>query len=336
MTKIEWTERVWNPVRGCSVHSRGCTNCYAMKQAHRFAGSGGKYEGLTRMSNGGPVWTGEVRTVPEMLDAPLHWKKPQRVFVNSMSDLFHEDVGFDFVTKVFAVMARAAEHTFIVLTKRPERMREYLGDTDRKLNVLLAGAEMPPCAMLDVTWPLTNVWLGVSVEDQATADDRIPLLLETPAAIRWISYEPALGPIDFGGKWSKQVGRKAIGGPVPPNFYSFLNWIVVGGESGPGARPFDVQWARSTVRQCKDAGVPVFVKQLGSNHRGWCASETKELCGPDHAEEYEVCDAYEASEQGKHCEDYGRRCVVMRDRKGGLMEEWPSDLRVREFPEVRT
>ena len=297
MTKIEWTERVWNPVRGCSVHSRGCTNCYAMKQAHRFAGSGGKYEGLTRMSNGGPVWTGEVRTVPEMLDAPLHWRKPQRVFVNSMSDLFHEDVPDSFIDQVFAVMALCPQHTFQVLTKRPERMRRYATDAHRAKRGIVHNSGVKQfgrvvtdeiLAAIDSGFP--NVWLGVSVEDQATADDRIPLLLETPAAIRWISYEPALGPIDFGGKWSKQVGRKAIGGPVPPNFYSFLNWIVVGGESGPGARPFDVAWARSTVAQCKAAGVPVFYKQGGRSNR--CAH----------------------------------------DSKGGCWDCMPDDLKVREFP----
>lgn len=277
-TSIEWTNATWSPVRGCSIVSKGCTNCYAMKQAHRFAGPGGKYEGLTRMSNGGPVWTGEVRVVPEMLDIPLHWRKPQRVFVNSMSDLFHEDVPDDFIDQVFAVMALCPQHTFQVLTKRPERMLGVLADLYGKR-------------------PLRNVWLGVSVEDQATANERIPLLLETPAAVRWVSAEPLL----------EEVIIFSLDGPVdvPDGMSSPLHWIVVGGESGHGARAFDVAWARSIVEQCKAAGVPVFMKQLGANP------------------------APLSIEAGSVVER-----LWLRDRKGGDMEEWPADLRIREFPNV--
>lgn len=347
-TSIEWATKVWNPVRGCSIVSKGCTNCYAMKQAHRFAGPGGKYEGLTQMSRGGPVWTGEVRAHPSQLEIPLHWRKPQRVFVNSMSDLFHEDVPDSFIDQVFAVMALCPQHTFQVLTKRPERMRQYMtaASTGKRSLINSTGAEFFKRIVTDdliaaIKASFPNVWLGVSVEDQATADERIPLLLETPAALRWVSYEPALGLVDFervcvrggatlstvsdalrGHKWDESA---YTGGAPPlksdPPDGARLDWIVVGGESGPGARPFDIGWARSTVEQCKGAGVACFVKQLGArvNWDG-CA-------GPD-----------EHWPTGTKKVDHGNGGwrIMLRDRKGGDMEEWPADLRVREWPEVRS
>ena len=305
MSKIEWTDVTWNPTRGCSVVSKGCTNCYAMKQAHRFAGPGGKYEGLTNLTSGGPVWTGEVRLVPEKLEEPLHWRKPRRCFVNSMSDLFHEDVPFDFIDRVFAIMALCPQHTFQILTKRPERMLAYLnGDTVARR----AG--------------LPNVWLGVSVEDQATADERVPLLLNTPAVVRWVSCEPLLGPMDFTqatepkneGEWLNEIecGHRK------------LHWIVVGGETGPKARPCDINWIKSIIDQNKAAEAPVFVKQLGAEPRYWCAGRLlDDIC--DHPDDF--CDRWEASE-GEEC----GRCVYLTDRKGADMNEWPEDLRVRKYP----
>ncbi len=322
-TNIEWATKVWNPVRGCTIVSKGCTNCYAMKQAHRFAGPGGKYKGLTKMSRGGPVWTGEVRMVPEMLEAPLTWRKPQRVFVNSMSDLFHEDLLFALIDQVFAVMALCPQHTFQVLTKRPYRMRQYLSHTTGPDNLLTRvihaaqGIKMPRGQRKPdgLGWPYRNVWLGVSVEDQATADERIPLLLETPAALRWVSYEPALGPVDFRPLMTRCPVHDFDGGfcvgPCPTR--RRIAWIVVGGESGPGARPFDVEWARSTVEQCKAAGVPVFVKQLG-------ARPFEEGCEVGHVW------------IGRNPSSLTR----VNDRKGGDPSEWPADLRVREWPEVRS
>lgn len=170
-SKIEWTDRTWNPIRGCSLVSPGCTNCYAMRQVHRFDHPGGPYEGLTRMTEHGPVWTGKVRVVEEALAEPPSWRKPCRVFVNSMSDLFHEGVPAEFIDRVFAVMQLARRHTFQILTKQPHRMALH----------------RPPA----------NVWLGVSVENQATADERIPLLLQTPAAVRFLSVEPLLEAVDL-------------------------------------------------------------------------------------------------------------------------------------------
>lgn len=171
-TKIQWTDETWNPVRGCSLVSAGCANCYAMKQAHRFGGTDKPYEGLTEIGPQGPRWTGKIRLVPEALWEPLHWKTPRRIFVNSMSDLFHKDVPDHFLAQVGEVIQQAQRfgHTFQILTKRPQRMRDYLQKNGRT--------------------PLHNAWFGVSVEDQATADERIPLLLQTPAATRFISVEP--------------------------------------------------------------------------------------------------------------------------------------------------
>ena len=178
-SSIEWCDATWNPIRGCSMVSHGCTNCYAMKVAHRFSGTGMAYDGLTKMTSAGPVWNGKITLVPKLLDQPLRWRRPRKIFVNSMSDLFHENVPDSFIAQVWNVMQNANHHTFQILTKRPERMLSWVGKWFR-------------------SWPpLPNVWLGVSTEDQATADERIPLLLKTPAAVRWISAEPLLGPIDI-------------------------------------------------------------------------------------------------------------------------------------------
>jgi len=269
-SKIEWTDATWNPVRGCSIVSKGCTNCYAMKQAHRFAGAGKPYEGLTQMTRGGPVWNGQIRLVRELLDWPLHRRKPLRIFVNSMSDLFHEDVPWEFIDAVFAVMAVTTRHTYQVLTKRPYRMLNYMQRL--KLDPIFGFPDRISHRASDIrdgydncgpSWPLRNVCLGVSVEDQAAADERIPLLLQTPAVVRWISAEPLLGPIDLD---SAQVdGIHALGcGDQGCNCGNRgLDWVVTGGESGPKARPSHPDWFRSLRDQCKAAGLPFFFKQWG-------------------------------------------------------------------------
>jgi protein gp37 len=219
----------------------------------------------------------DLRLVPEKLTEPLRWKKPRRVFVNSMSDLFHEDLSAAYIADVFAVMARTPQHTYQVLTKRPERM----------LMLLLA----PPAGV--EPWPLPNVWLGVSVENQHFADERIPLLLQTPAAVRFISAEPLLDAVDL----SPFLPVETIGGV---ELERWLDWVIVGGESGPGARPFNIEWARSIVQQCQAAGVPVFVKQLGR---------------------FAIDDSNGTAFR-----------MALRSTKGGESSEWPADLRVREFP----
>lgn len=260
-TKIEWTDTTWNPTRGCSLVSEGCRNCYAMKMAHRFNVPGRPYEGLTELGKHGPTWTGEVRLVPEVLDQPLRWRKPRRIFVNSMSDLFHHAVRSVDILRIFEIMERTKRHTFQILTKRPKLALAFcqqygIGDANE--------------------WP-SNVWLGVSVEDQKTADERIPLLLQTPAAVRFVSAEPLLGPVDVCklGDWFCErcddylsASRVTFdetcdtcGDAV--TWRGALDWAIVGGESGPGARPMHPDWARSIRDQCQAAGVAFHFKQWG-------------------------------------------------------------------------
>jgi len=350
-SNIEWTDATWNPVRGCAVVSPGCTNCYAMKLAHRFSGVGQAYAGLTKLTKGGPVWTGKVSLHHELLDWPLRRRKPSRIFVNSMSDLFHDGVLDEFIDKVFAVMALAPQHTFQILTKRAARMQMYLRNHAARVSALLlhwgdrGGRWWPFEAVKTLRWeevnraavavfkPLPNVWLGVSVEDQARADERVQLLLQTPAAVRWISAEPLLGPLSiaeylrvdgchtFADGQSFPVLCVACGGKGSPR----LDWVVVGGESGPGARQFDIAWARSLRDQCKAAGVPYFLKQIGGNTIGWCLGN-----GHGEPEFYVDCQAYEASECREPCPRGFCGCRL--DRKGGDPAEWPEDLRVREYP----
>jgi protein gp37 len=314
-TDIAWTDRTWNPTRGCSIVSPGCTNCYAMKLAHRFSGPGKPYDGLTKQTpRSGPQWTGKVTTVESALLEPLSWRKPQRVFVNSMSDLFHQDVPDAFIDQVFATMAAGHNHTFQVLTKRPERMRRYVSDSALQDRIHWAsldrfGHTKDFDSQVDSwvygRWPLPNVWLGVSVEDQPRADERIPLLLQTPAVVRFISAEPLLGRVDVIDWMDHECGD-----PPHGRCPAEIDWVIVGGESGPGARSFNLEWARSIVKQCTAASVPVFIKQLGAKP----------------FVQYEVnggtfTDPMIRPGDGK-----------LADRKGGDMDEWPADLRVREFP----
>lgn len=323
-TGIEWTDASWNPIRGCSRVSEGCRHCYAETVAARFSGPGQPYEGLagyvTRPGGRREArWTGRVDFVPHMLEQPLRWRWRRRIFVNSMSDLFHESIPDDWIDRIFAVMALAPRHTFQLLTKRPERMLRYM--TNPATPGLLAralidgyllggdsvsphatGAHWPVRSIGDIDcpddvgmkqWPLPNVWLGVSVEDQATADERIPLLLSAPAAVRWISAEPLLEAVDL---------ESLPDGSVPTG--KTLDWVVVGGESGPDARPFDLDWARSLVDQCQAAGVAVFVKQLGSRPVREADRERGLAAG----------------------------LVRLTDRKGADPAEWPAELRVQQYP----
>lgn len=266
-TAIEWTDATWNPVTGCTKVSEGCLNCYIertppFRMAHR------KFD---KPGIGGA--TG-VKLYSDRLAMPLRWRKPRRVFVNSLSDLFHEHIPDAFIAETFAVMAMAGQHTFQILTKRPGRMRSLLagarsnGFMDRMATAVLARGGRG-----GVEWPLRNVWLGVSVESQKWADVRIPLLLNTPAAVRWLSCEPLLGPVQlpfvdetdhctcYGG--STIYGHEPRCGMEPGPAWGNLHWVVVGGESGPGARPMEPEWAWSLRDQCVLAGVPFFFKQWG-------------------------------------------------------------------------
>lgn len=277
---IEWTDATWNPIRGCSRVSPGCEHCYAERHALRFAGAGQPWHGLVRKVNGHAVWTGKTQLVESMLDQPLRWRKPRKIFVGSMSDLFHESVRDSWIAAVFGIMAAAPQHTFQVLTKRPERARcwfEWMQDaTEAKLHECVKGAmgyhhpKRP--AINTVIWPLPNVWIGVSVEDQAAANQRIPLLLQTPAAVRFLSCEPLLGPadlrhIEFRGHRGGMEDWDALDAhgvsEDPTDCDEIIDWVIAGGESGPGARPMHPDWARSLRDHCDAAGVPFFFKQWG-------------------------------------------------------------------------
>ena len=234
-TRIEWTDASWNPVTGCDRVSPGCDNCYAESIANRFSGTPAYPDGF------------EVTLRPDRLDQPLRWRRPRRVFVNSMSDLFHDSVPDEYVASVWAVMALAPEHTFQVLTKRHGRMRSLLS-SDRFAKLF---AEALYQHIGSATLPLPNVWLGVSAENQQWADIRIPALLDTPAAVRFVSAEPLLGRIDLTGLLVTAGGSEQV------------DWVIVGGESGPGARPMHPDWARLLRDQCAAAGIPFFFKQRG-------------------------------------------------------------------------
>lgn len=335
-TAIEWTDATWNPITGCSVVSPGCTNCYAMKLAGGRLQHHPSREGLTTPSKAGPVWNGQVRLNEATLSQPLRWKRPRRIFVCAHGDLFHESVPDAWIDQVFAVMALSPQHTFQVLTKRAERMRDYLTDSpdqarfERRKRITwdvaykLGGDRAAEQAIRDRgntpegMWPLANVWLGVSAEDQARADERIPHLLAIPAAVRFLSAEPLLGPIDLArwlatarvtcrscsepfdlheadpcrhepdGAWTLACphcgdcrcirGKGIRGAPadwLPKKVGRFthvhptiqlcpaLNWVIVGGESGPGSRPMHADWARQIRDDCTAASVPFFFKQWG-------------------------------------------------------------------------
>jgi protein gp37 len=267
-SKIEWTEATWNPIVGCSIVSPGCTNCYAMKMAARleamFAGTSGAthYRGTTKKVNGNAVWTGQLALAPEtILTEPLRRKKPTTYFVNSMGDLFHEAVAKGDIDRVFAVMALCPQHTFQVLTKRAARMRDYMTSvTFGRIDAACLSLKTDKPAVAAHTL-FKNVWLGVSCERQQEADERIPLLLQTPAAIRFISAEPLLGPINLTRINTPGNGLGWFDAFASPDHC--LDWVIVGGESGRSARPMHPQWARDICDQCEAAGVPFFFKQWG-------------------------------------------------------------------------
>ena len=254
-TSIEWTDKVWNPIRGCDKVSQGCSNCYAATMAARFTKPGQAYEGLAyRDSAGRAQWTGKIRLVEERLMDPIRWRKPRRIFVNSMSDLFHPMVPTDYIARIFAVMAIAQRHTFQILTKRPERMAQLMDD-DQFIGATYRHAQrIGGNGVVAGTWPLPNVWLGASVENQETANERIPHLRRSQAAVRFLSCEPLLGPISF--KPQTDVME------VKPNLDG-IHWVIVGGESGHHHRPMDLAWARQIRNECQDAGVAMFFKQVG-------------------------------------------------------------------------
>ena len=340
-TKISWTEMTWNPVRGCSRVSEGCRHCYAERMAARFSvppaherevQRPAPFAGFARMTANGGQWTGKVELIESALDIPLRRKKPTTWFVNSMSDLFHESLPDEDVYRVFAIMERCPQHKFQVLTKRAARLPVLVKRIYGSANM---GRVLP------------NVWLGVSCEDQKTADERIPLLIQTPAALRFVSLEPLLGPITL----RFPAGSRA---PDPPDGFEswtekrradwfamqaratymtrceMLDWVIVGGESGPGARPCDVSWIRSVVKQCLTAEVACFVKQLGS-------VPVIAACRQHHWDFGEsIGKKAKFSAMDSQHPSTGLWRVHLEDHKGGDPSEWAEDLRVRQIPKEAT
>lgn len=326
VTSIEWTDRSVNPIRArnkrtgaaghyCEKISHGCTHCYASNFQPRFKmptfPAHGTSARLTLpMANGDSVPVAdeiEMFLDQSKLQEVLRRKVPTKWFWCDMTDMFGSWVPDEWISACFQTMGMTPQHTHQVLTKRPERMRDFVSKFVNR-----PGRD--PARMGEVD---PNIWLGVSVEDQPRADERIPLLLQTPAAVRFLSVEPMLGPIDL--RQAHMTSKKLPNWPAPTR----VDWVIVGGESGHGARPFNIAWARSIVEQCKSAGVPCFVKQLGAVpiiHCGQCGKDIGRIrggwvdaCGPTHA-------ALIAE---------SKRII---DRKGGDLDELPEDLRVREFP----
>jgi len=330
-SNIEWTDATWNPLaafdketgkRGwfCTKVSPGCKHCYA--------------EALNKR-----LGTGHAYAVPNLeevdfrlvnVDQPLRWKRPRRVFVNSMTDLFHEAVDHQDIAKVFSVMAGASRHTFQVLTKRTDRMADLLSSPMFWAAVWVHGMEwawddetLATLGEIGPSKPVPNIWLGTSVEDQERANERIPHLLRTPAAVRFLSCEPLLGPVDLTGIYLDAMHEAhAI-----PCIADGVAWVIVGGESGPGARWMHVPWVRDLLGQCERWHCPIFVKQLGSMP----ADINTLLCHqPENPhtwpEDTVVPKEYTPEWQGQLAP------IRLRDKKGGDMDEWPEGLRVREYP----
>lgn len=327
-TAIEWTDATWNPVRGCSRISPGCGGsnhqggCYAEKIAARFSDPGMPFHGFAERSAHGGRWTGKMALVDQQLDQPLRWKKPRRIFVNSMSDLFHKDLPDEAIDKIFAIMALASHHTFQVLTKRADRLREYsTGRWRQRVRPWLD--KLKPSSLWNGNiidaWhhlnagPLPNVWLGVSVEDP-DYKHRIDQLRRTPAAVRFVSAEPLL----------EDLGELDLAG---------IHQVIVGGESGPRSRAFWVPNARSILRQCRRQKVACFIKQMGAkvtdrNDIGFEGCDEREWPLTDLFGQLEHdIDGYSSDYQGAPVR------IRLKDRKGGDMAEWPEELRVREFPQ---
>lgn len=288
-TKIEWTDATWNALKGCSRVSEGCRNCYAESMAARFSDAGQWGYGLATRKDGQHRWTGVVVLDLPTLEKPLRWRKPRRIFVTSVSDPFHPQVTDEMLDRLFAVIAACPQHTFQLLTKRPERMLQYFEQfrsCGPRMGWITRNGERPKSyggeaelIIPDDRWPLPNLWLGVSVENQDVAEERIPHLLATPAAVRFLSCEPLLGPVDLTrikAPWvdwrdalrgheqgrpgaSISAGHFAVG-------LSKIDWVIAGGESGPKARPMHPDWARGLRDQCAAAGVPFFFKQWGEWH----------------------------------------------------------------------
>ncbi len=267
-TGIGWTDATWNPTRGCTRVSAGCVNCYAETMAARFSDDGQPYHGLATRSP--PRWTNKVEVYSDRLLIPVRWRRPRRIFVDSMSDLFHKDIPDEFIECVYATMALCPRHTFQILTKRSERMMEFNNREDVAKKVYwwlgeTVSGDLYDHAMWDREemfgdghpWPLPNVWHGVSTENQEAADERVPNLLNTKSAVRILSVEPMLGPVDL-----NSVGRPWLTKEIDHPLDAAIDQVICGGETGAFRRHMEESWARYLRDQCKDAGVAFFMKQM--------------------------------------------------------------------------
>lgn len=272
-TSIEWTDATWNPITGCTEISPGCANCYAARLAATRLKKNPAYIGLTTLGNKlakiPPRWTGKIHHGGDKREfEPLHWKTPRKIFVCDMADLFHEKIEFSVIGGLWSIMERCPQHIFQVLTKRPKRMQEFIQWVNEARNPRHLNSDDFPSKQ----WPVPNIWLGVSVENQHFADERIPLLLQIPAAVRWISAEPLLGPLnlepylyrccgapgdDRDDEWLRECHHRG------EERHDKLDWVICGGESGANARPMHPDWARSLRDQCSEAYVEFFFKQWG-------------------------------------------------------------------------
>lgn len=334
-TGIQWTDETRNVATGCDRVKKangqsGCDNCYAFAWHDRIYAQHIKGQRPTApkqyhvpfsasYKRPGTDQPQGVQLLPERLNELLHLRTPRKVFLGSMTDMFHASIPDEYLVDVFGVLAATPHITYQILTKRPQRMQQFITSVDQtaikvaamhRLQALpprIRSRHFPKLAKV-WQWPLPNVWLGTSVEDQEAADERIPLLLETPAAVRFLSCEPLLGPVDITGcggpheylypKWIKREHGTVLDGWTE----RLLHWVIVGGESGPRARPMDLAWAENLIEQCQTAGVAPFVKQLGTH---WAKDRDTRL-----------------QLKGK----------AKTNPHGGTMDEWPEDLRIREFP----
>ena len=269
---IEWTDATWNPITGCTLVSDGCTNCYAARMAATRLKGHPSRKGLARMNAKGVAkFTGELRFNQKWLDQPLGWTKPRRIFVCAHGDLFHEHVPEVWLRKIFAVMAMSPQHTFQILTKRPNIMAEYMSSYCFPGSVWSAMGEINPKRFAEnarMQWPLPNVWLGTSVEDQATAEKRIPHLLAAPAALHFLSCEPLLDKIDLCNLKMEGTERTlnaftGLDSKGVAHFDDVVEWLIAGGESGSHARPINRNWVRLFRDQCAEYDVPFLLKQWG-------------------------------------------------------------------------
>jgi protein gp37 len=301
-SSIEWTDATWNPVTGCSVVSPGCTNCYAMRLAGTRLQHHPSRAGLTTMSKAGPVWNGQVRLNEGWLDQPLRWTRPRRIFVCAHGDLFHEDVPDAWIDQVFAVMAAATQHTFQVLTKRPARMRQYISSLRDRPRYLRLDKDSQVWAPYEGGVP-TNIWLGASAEDQVRLNARIEDLVETPAYRRFLSIEPLIAPMSL--RWMPTPPAGPGGSVNEYDGLRRLDWVIAGGESGPGARPMHPDWTRQIRDHCAGAGVPFFFKQWGA----WTPGENARTPGGPWTGAYYLDDRWALAEfsssglEGLHIDD---------------------------------